>query len=279
MTNEIYVDDVLIQNEFPKKQFKNGYLIRCVKCDELIYRKWFDNSILNEKYICKKCVMLHDNPMFNDNIKQKHSDIMQSYEYKKKLSDACTGTLNGFYGKKHTPESIEKIIKSFRNWYLKLSEDDYNNWRKKMSDGNKKLMIREPFFYSEIKRKAAIASHVSQFSKKGMNKIEKIVYNYIVNKGLNIKFSVILGKHQYDFGIKDKRILIEIDGDYWHSNPKLFNKDGTDGKRKINKTQLSKTEKDIIKTNFALKHNFKLIRIWEDEVKNGTFVNKLNDIL
>lgn len=279
MINEIYVNDVLVENEFPKKRFKKGYLIRCIKCNNLIYRKWFDKSILNKKYVCKKCVMLYDNPMFDNNVKEKHSFILKSDEYRKKLSNACIGELNGFYGKKHTPESIEKIIKNYKNWYSKLSEDEYNEWRKKMSDGNKKLMNSNPIFYSGIKRKAAISSHISQFYKKEMNKIEKIVYDYIINMGLNIKFSVILGRHQYDFGIKDKRILIEIDGDYWHSNPKLFNIDGTDGKRKINNTQLGKIKKDVIKTNFALKHNFKLIRIWEDEVKNGTFINKLKDIL
>ena len=112
-----------------------------------------------------------------------------------------------------------------------------------------------------------------------MNKIETIVYDYLKKLNIDVKFSIILGYNQYDFGVKDKRILIEIDGDYWHGNPLLYNIEGTDDKRKLNNEQLDKIEKDIKKNKFALEHNFKLIRIWENEINDGSFIEKLKDII
>jgi len=40
-----------------------------------------------------------------------------------------------------------------------------------------------------------------------------------------------------------------------------------------------KFEKDIKKNKFALEHNFKLIRIWENEINDGSFIKKLKDII
>ena len=91
--------------------------------------------------------------------------------------------------------------------------------------------------------------------------------------------SVVLGHKQFDFGCKDSRILIEVDGDYWHGNPGFFNEEGTDGKRQINEIQKQKIQADIQKDNWALTHNFKLIRVWETEILNGTFVDKLKEVL
>ena len=279
MINEIYVNGEIVTNEIPKKQFRKGFTIRCVNCNELIERKWYSNAILEKKYTCKKCVLLYDNPMFNIDIKNKHSEICKSDLHRKNISDSIMGDKNGFYGKKHNKETIEKIKDGFKFWYKNLSSDEYDDWRKKMSDGNIKLMTDKPEFYSEIKRRGAISSHIVQFENCEMNRIEKIVYDYIINLNIDVKFSVILGYLQFDFGIKDKRILIEIDGDYWHGNPLLFNVDGSDNKRKLNNQQLDKIEKDIKKTEFALKHNFKLIRIWENEINDGSFIEKLKDIL
>ena len=132
MINEIYVNGKIIKNEVPKKQFRKGFTIRCIKCDELIDRKWFSNDILEKKYICRKCVLLYDNPMFNVDIKKKHSDICKSEKHRKNISDSLIGEKNGFYGKKHTQKSIEKMIIGIKKWYDNLSKDDYDAWRKRL---------------------------------------------------------------------------------------------------------------------------------------------------
>lgn len=122
-------------------------------------------------------------------------------------------------------------------------------------------------------------SHVSQFSNVKMNKIEKIVYDYLQKNNIDVKFSLMLSSYQFDFGIKDKRILIEVDGDYWHGNPLYYNKSGRDNKKKLNEIQLKKIKQDKEKTDWAFSHGFTLIRIWETEIINETFKNKLQKII
>jgi len=280
MINEIYVNGKLVINEFPKKQFKQGYQIRCVVCNNLIDRKDFSNKVLQLPYECKPCVLKNRNPMHDPSVKKRHEEIVSSPTYKLKLSKACAGDKNGFYGKVHKKETVDKIKKSFVDWKNNLTDDEYIDWTKKMSIGQKKLQKNSPELYKKIKQKAAYESHKSQFKNWKLNNIEKVVYNYLKLKSkYTFTPSVILGHKQFDFGCKDARILIEVDGDYWHGNPDFYNEDGSDGKRKLNKIQLKKQVVDKEKSEWASSHNFKLIRLWESEIINGTFIKKLEEVL
>lgn len=280
MINEIYVNGQLATHDFPRKQFKSGFKIRCTNCKELVYRKWFDLSVLNALYICKSCVLIHNNPMVNPSVRKKHEQILQSDEYRTKLSEACTGDKNGFYGKTHTSETIEKIKTAFVDWRTGLTEEEYRQWTETMSIGQKTLRQDKPEYYKKIKQKAARASHKSQFKNWKLNKIEQIVYEFLQqNSTKHFTSSVILGHKQFDFACKPHRILIEVDGDYWHGNPEFFNEEGTDGKRQLNEIQKQKIQSDAEKDRWAATYSFKLIRLWETEILNGTFVNKLKEVL
>ena len=271
MKNEIYVSGKLVVENKNRSFFKHGYKIRCNECEELIERKWFENKILEERYICKTCKLKINNPMFDPIIKNKHSEICKTEEYRKNVSESIKGEKNGFYGKTHNEETIEKIKKGFKSWFNNLTEEEYQNWTKEMSLGNIKLMTDQPEFYKNIKSKAAKFSHKKQFENCKMNKIEKKVDDYLKILNVNYKYSIILGGNQYDFGIKEMKILIEVDGDYWHGNPKFYNLDGSNGKRKLNNIQLEKIKQDEIKNKFAIDHQFKIIRLWECDINNNKF--------
>ena len=83
---------------------------------------------------------------------------------------------------------------------------------------------------------------------------------------------------QYDFIIHEKRTLIEVQGNYWHGDPNIYNEDGSNGKRKLNEIQKAKKERDKLKQEFAKEKNFNLICIWESEIKNNDF-SKLNGVI
>jgi len=213
-------------------------------------------------------------------VKQKHTRILQSDEYRTKLSEACMGDKNGFYGKKHCKSTITKIKKGFVDWKQNLSEEEYRNWTEKMSIGQKRAQKENPVSYKKIKTTAARASHKAQFENYTPNNIEQVVQKFLnENSSHKFEFSVVLGYHQFDFGCKEQRVLIEVDGDYWHGNPEFFNRDGSGGKRQLNEIQLAKMEKDVEKTTWAKNHNFILIRLWESEILNGLFVHKLQEVL
>lgn len=59
-------------------------------------------------------------------------------------------------------------------------------------------------------------------------------------------------------------LLIEIDGDYFHANPKFYNKGSMNSIQKRNKRI------DLLKDEWAGMHCIPLLRIWEDDIKNNS---------
>jgi very-short-patch-repair endonuclease len=67
-------------------------------------------------------------------------------------------------------------------------------------------------------------------------------------------------KALYDFKISGKKILIEVDGDFWHCNP------NTQFKEPIYEAQKGNLIQDKIKEEWCLKNGFKLLRFWESDI-------------
>jgi len=103
-----------------------------------------------------------------------------------------------------------------------------------------------------------------------ISKLEKY-FESILNDKFNLKcdvdyypqFYVKEIRGLFDFKLSGKKILIEIDGDYWHCNP--------NSKFKIPKyaAQISNVKKDKIKKKWCNENNYQLIRFWEFDIKNN----------
>lgn len=78
----------------------------------------------------------------------------------------------------------------------------------------------------------------------------------------------------YDFKIVDGPI-IEIQGSYWHGDPRLYEE------KELNKTQKKNIRVDEYKQKWALSHGIPIYYIWEKDIKeNPTKVmNLLKEIL
>jgi len=66
----------------------------------------------------------------------------------------------------------------------------------------------------------------------------------------------------FDFYIPKYNILIEIDGDFWHCNPKTHT-------NPVCKTQEINIKNDQIKSEWAQENGYKLLRFWEDDINNN----------
>lgn len=64
-------------------------------------------------------------------------------------------------------------------------------------------------------------------------------------------------KFLVDAYIPSLNLIIEADGNYWHTLPKIINKDKAENA-------------------YLTKCGYKLLRLSEDEINNGSFRNKLN---
>ena len=95
-----------------------------------------------------------------------------------------------------------------------------------------------------------------------MNKLEKLVSVELDKAGILYHFQYFINEDgvckSYDFKIKDKPIIIEVDGDFWHGNPNIKNHH-----IHVNKT----IENDKLKEEIAQKRGIKIIRLWESNIK------------
>lgn len=67
----------------------------------------------------------------------------------------------------------------------------------------------------------------------------------------------------YDFYLPNQNLIIEVDGDYWHSNPNKYNK------KDLNPTQKRNARVDEAKNKWALLHSIPIMRIWENDINNN----------
>ena len=58
-------------------------------------------------------------------------------------------------------------------------------------------------------------------------------------------------------------LVIEVDGDYWHTNPKKFDVN------KMNPTQKHNKFVDRLKDEWAGKHCIPIVRFWENDIRNN----------
>jgi hypothetical protein len=113
------------------------------------------------------------------------------------------------------------------------------------------------------------------------SKIEDIINVILLSFGLkeNIDYErqsyVRDIKSYYDFKIFKNNVFIEIDGDFWHCNPK------TKHNQPIYKSQFKNLEKDKIKNKWCSDNNHNLIRFWEYDINNHieVVINELKGVL
>lgn len=99
--------------------------------------------------------------------------------------------------------------------------------------------------------------------KYGTSKLEKRFAKEFLDK-LGVKYATQFEakdiKRFYDFYLPDVRILLEIDGVFWHGKGLLHEEKNYQQKRA--------EYVDKIKDEWALMHGIPLIRIWEDDINN-----------
>lgn len=110
-----------------------------------------------------------------------------------------------------------------------------------------------------------------------LNSIKRGVFKHLVSKphlklkdiliSLNIKFEEEkrMSYWSFDFYIPDFNIYIEVDGDYFHSNPNTRWPNGPK-----NETQKKVKANDAKKNNYCKKNKLTLIRFWENDIMNNT---------
>jgi very-short-patch-repair endonuclease len=285
--------DVCGNNYKPKRKNQKNC---SVKCQHESYRKAKVEKVLTLCGFCKKEFSILPNKLLNGKGKyctRKCKDTHQKFIY--------SGTNNPTYGLKQSQEQRNKTsIRTKKLWqsveYRTKQNKKVSNYVEKFGyhwgtsvESNKKRKE------TMIKKYGVPHNWIGEYGKRkcdvstlqiyGETSVQMLAnYNHYYNKKTDIEqlFEKLLEElkipyqckfriydkekvkfwfKEYDFLIIDTKILIEIDGDYWHGNENFFTE--------LSDFQKSVRINDEIKETFANDRGFEVIRFWGSDVKKN----------
>jgi len=155
-------------------------------------------------------------------------DSLKSEERNSKISKKLKG-------KKKSPEHVKKITKHMKEYWGK--QENRNAQRSR--------------------RVNWLQTNNIKFN----TKLEKTFKKLLEDLNITYDFQYNVSDYLYDFKIKDQKILIEVDGDFYHCNPMEYNKP-------IYDIQKHTVKHDKKKNQIAEENGYKLLRYWEYDINN-----------
>lgn len=185
-----------------------------------------------------------------------------------------------YWGKPHTEESKHKMsefqLRRFQDPEERRKNKDRNIIRsqkpeeRRKSSERAKLMFQNPELIKKISdahKDKYPSEYYREMGLKGITKqqthhtsIEMIVYQELKNRGILFEEQhIINGKFLVDVYIPSLNLVIECDGDYWHS---------------LDVVQ----KRDKAKNAYLTKCGFNLLRLPEYRIRNGEYLKQLEEV-
>lgn len=191
------------------------------------------------------------------------------------LSCSMKGEGNSFFGKKHSAETKEQI--SISRIGKAMGEDNAMAnpvHRKAVSDALTEAYASGSLdFLRKIQSDTAKKNQALGILTNGVYSTgpisldEKEIKEELEKCGIEVGIQFIINKFRYDLYLKDKNLLIEYNGDYWHCNPEKYSADYIHTTTKKSAQEI--WNKDEKKKQLALDSGYNFITIWEkDYLKN-----------
>lgn len=235
---------------------------------------WINKGFDIEESVKKVSEFQNEN---NNKRKNKWLNNTESYEYKKLYNTKIEYYLDKGYTldeseellkERQTTFTIDKCIKKY-GYYNgnKIFKNRQSKWIKKMFNettcmSTGRSLIADKFINNLID--SINDDIITQKFLYGINEI--FIYDNIIKKA-----------NRYDLCYNNK--IIEFNGDFWHSNPKIFKPDDIHKIKKIKCSDIWKL--DNRKIELAKEHNYDVLIIWESEyINNETeIINKCKKFL
>ena len=189
----------------------------------------------------------------------------RALEIKKKLSLACKG-------KVITPETREKISSTLKKHHPGRGKPISEEVKEKIRNSLK----NHPMLWKKERIEKIKAARAKQKLPKENSSIELKIQDFL--KKLGVDFYThqyvreIEHKYRCDIFIPKAKLIIETDGDYFHGNPKFYSQE------ELTQKQIEQKQRDQIRTEELIESGFKILRLWESEIKEMTirdFKNKI----
>jgi G:T-mismatch repair DNA endonuclease (very short patch repair protein) len=185
-------------------------------------------------------------------------------------------------GKKYTTDQYDKILVGIKKLERCRKISQALTGRKKTSEQISAIQKDRKEYWGKQENRDAQRERRMQFIiSNGLgysSKLEKYFESLL--KGLNVEYYTQFYakdiKALYDFKIKGKNILIEVDGDYWHCNPSI-----SELKEPSLPWHFDNLRRDEIKNTWAKDNGYVLLRFWEHDCYHNTdkVIEELNGYL
>jgi len=199
----------------------------------------------------------------NKTVKEKYN--VDNVRQLKSVKDKINETMIERYGviRKHNADKQKETKKNWSEEFRKIYSDKLRESKNQFTD--------EKWYAIAQKRLLTMKKNGTFKTTLIMNKVETKLGELLTTLNVAHSFSFYIDRYQYDFIIKDTKVLIEVQGDYWHANPVFYKKDDIiqyPGGRYIIAEQV--WQRDIKKKIIAEKHGYQVIEIWENEIRKLT---------
>lgn len=185
-------------------------------------------------------------------------------------------------GKKYTEEEYKKLEAVWKSPERAKKISEKLTGKKKSPEHVAKIKAdRQKYWGDQNNRDAQSERRMQYIIKHGLGHSSKLedLFKEILNS-LNIEFIHQFYapdiKSLYDFKIKGKNILIEVDGDYWHCNPNIEK-----FKTPVHEWHYENIKRDEKKNKWAEENGYTLLRFWEHDIQNNRLevIQTLIDLL
>jgi len=164
--------------------------------------------------------------------------------------------------RKKGKEVWNKGIKVDRDKYPKIGH--FKKHSEKTKDKIKEARAKQIFPKKDSSIEVKIQNFLSKFH------IEYLTHKYISEITNSYQCDILIPKQETNWVIIPQKTIIECDGCYWHGCP-ICNKE-------MKNWQMEQIEKDGVRTKELIKIGYKIIRLWEHEIRNIN-LNDLKEII
>lgn len=128
-----------------------------------------------------------------------------------------------------------------------------------MTKKYKKLInkAKKQAYLNPLSIKQDLEKKAKKMSKK-MTAPEKVFQSILKKYKIDFQPQFILGSKIFDFHLKESNVLVEINGDYWHGNPEVY--------EQFSWYQIRVQKKDLDKKNIAIGRGYGYLEVWEKDL-------------
>lgn len=203
----------------------------------------------------QKIRLARANQIFPKGTNEKRSETLKGRKFSDESKEKMKAhALKRFSKKENHPHYGKKRPEAWKKCSLKLKGISYEE-----RHGKKKA--------EEIKEKVRLARAKQIFPKQDTKielKIQEFLEELEIEYIKHFYLKYIKSHYRCDIFIPSKNMVIECDGTWWHGDPRYYDK------KELTKKQNEQKIRDKLRTDQLIQQGFRVIRLWEDDIKEMT---------